>query len=98
MIDPDATPAIQFNGGNAGTPTGPVEVGGSGGGGGGLGLIAYRRLLDGVAVASATPREPSELAGAGITVEAAGGTATNGINGGGNGVAGSPGTIRWWRV
>lgn len=98
LIDPDATPAIQANGGDAGTPTGPVEVGGSGGGGGGAILIAYRRLLDGTNVATATPREPADLAAAGIIVEALGGAPSNGINGGDNGVAGSDGSVRWWQI
>lgn len=98
LIDPDATPAIAALGGNAGTPIGPVEVGGSGGGGGGAILVAYLRLLDGTTVASATPREPADLAGAGIVISVAGGSPSNGINTGGNGVAGSTGTVRWWRI
>jgi hypothetical protein len=98
LIDPDATPAIQANGGDGGDPDGAVEIGGSGGGGGGAILIAYRRLLDGVAVATATPREPADLAAAGITIEALGGTASAGINSGGDGADGSDGTILWWRV
>lgn len=84
----DGGAIIRARGGDAGTPTdsGGIDAGGSGGGGGGAVLIVYRYGDDG----GSTPIEPADVV-AHCNVD--GGTATNGVNGAGNGVAGSPGTI-----
>lgn len=78
----EAGAIIRAPGGAAGAPQAGAVELGGSGGGGGGLVLLAYRLLS----------------DAGATISAPGGAATNGINGGGNGVAGSAGTVRQWRL
>lgn len=89
----DASFVVSAIGGAAGTPTGGADAGGSGGGGGGRVTIVFRELYS----AAGVILDPTTLLSSG-RISVAGGAASNGINGGTNGVAGSAGTWAWHRI